>query len=131
MALRDGSTVHVRPVRASDEPFLAEFFAALSPESRAFRFFSAGASVKVCACIMLDDTYESRFGLVATRDDDDHFGQGTDVALGPGRAEVAFAVADDFQGAAWGRSCSPIWRRRPATTGSRPSGPRCYPPIAA
>ena len=99
MALRDGSTVHVRPVRASDEPFLAEFFAALSPESRAFRFFSAGASVKDAARITVDVDYESRFGLVATRDDEDHLvAQGTYASTGPGRAEVAFAIADELAG---------------------------------
>ena len=99
MALRDGSTVHVRPVRASDEPFLAEFFAALSPESRAFRFFSAGASVKDAARITVDVDYESRFGLVATRDDEDHLvAQATYASTGPGRAEVAFAIADELAG---------------------------------
>ncbi len=99
VVLRDGSTVHVRPVWASDEPLLAEFFAGLSPESRAFRFFSAGASVDDAARITVDVDYESRYGLVATRGDDDHLvAQGTYAKTGSDRAEVAFAIADELAG---------------------------------
>ena len=40
VALRDGSTVHVRPVRATDAPAVRAFFERLSPESTGLRFFS-------------------------------------------------------------------------------------------
>ena len=42
VVLRDGSTVHVRPVREDDEPALTEFFRGISINSMALRFFSAG-----------------------------------------------------------------------------------------
>ena len=37
--LRDGSTVHVRPVRPDDAESIRAFLETLSPESIAFRFF--------------------------------------------------------------------------------------------
>ena len=40
VVLRDGSTVHVRPVRAEDAAAVHAFFQGLSPESIALRFFS-------------------------------------------------------------------------------------------
>jgi hypothetical protein len=40
VALRDGSTVHIRPLGFDDEAALADFLAGLSVRSRAFRFFS-------------------------------------------------------------------------------------------
>ncbi len=42
--LRDGSSVHVRPVREDDRAAMAEFFGGLSADSRGLRFFSAGAN---------------------------------------------------------------------------------------
>ncbi len=99
VALRDGSTVHIRPVRAADESHLVEFFGALSPEALAFRFFSAGASLDAAAKLTVDVDYRSRYGLVATRGGDDRLvGQGTYVQSGPGRAEVAFTIADELRG---------------------------------
>ena len=41
VALRDGSTVHVRPVRAEDAAAVQAFFKGLSPESITLRFFSS------------------------------------------------------------------------------------------
>src|SRR3990172_11874557 len=40
VVLRDGSTVHVRPVRPNDEAALLSFFHGLSADSRQLRFFS-------------------------------------------------------------------------------------------
>ena len=40
VVLRDGSTVHVRPVRPDDEARLLAFFRSLSGESLTLRFFS-------------------------------------------------------------------------------------------
>jgi hypothetical protein len=39
IVLKDGSTLHVRPVRADDGPGMRAFLDALSPESIVFRFF--------------------------------------------------------------------------------------------
>jgi hypothetical protein len=45
VALRDGSTVHVQPVRPADEDALGEFLASLSIDSRWLRFFG-GANME-------------------------------------------------------------------------------------
>ncbi len=39
VVLRDGSTVHVRPIRQDDEERLLAFFQSLSVQSRRLRFF--------------------------------------------------------------------------------------------
>ncbi len=86
-------------MRPGDEPSLIEFFGALSPESRAFRFFTAAASLEGAARLTVDVDYESRYGMVATRGDGDRLvGQGTYVATGPSRAEIAFAISDELKG---------------------------------
>jgi len=98
VALRDGSTVHIRPVREGDQPGLAGFFASLSSESRAFRFFTAAASTERAAEAAADVDYVSRYGLVATRGDEGRLiGHGTYIKSGPDRAEVAFAIADEMR----------------------------------
>ena len=99
--LRDGSTVHVRPVRPDDREALKRFLERLSPDSRSLRFFSLGVNLDGAADWAADVDYDLRFGLVAlggtrqavvghatwSRDDpdDDH-------------AEVAFEIADAYQG---------------------------------
>src|SRR6516225_7674696 len=65
VVLRDGSTLTVRPIRPDDEQALARFFAALSLESRVFRFFAAVANVDASARRMVDVDYASRYGIVA------------------------------------------------------------------
>jgi acetyl coenzyme A synthetase (ADP forming)-like protein len=101
VVLRDGSTVHVRPVRPDDREALKKFLERLSPDSRSLRFFSLGVSLDGAADWAADVDYERRFGLVAlggrrqavvghaafTRDEPDD-----------DRAEVAFEVADAYQG---------------------------------
>ena len=64
-----------------------------------FRFFSGGVDLERAARLAVDVDYERRYGLVATRGDDEHVvGQGAYVGTAPGGAEVAFAVADELQG---------------------------------
>ena len=101
VVLRDGSTVHVRPVRKDDREALSRFLERLSPDSRSLRFFSLGVNLAAAADWAADVDYERRFGLVAlggprqavvghatfNRDDPDD-----------DRAEVAFEVADAYQG---------------------------------
>ncbi len=121
VALRDGSTVHIRPVRADDEAAMRAFYAHLSIESRAFRFFSAGANLDRAAKQSVEVDYLDRYALVATVGHDhrivghaiyvrldrphDH---GSEIAVAEAgttgsapsvvAAESAFAVADDYQG---------------------------------
>ena len=97
VVLRDGSTVHVRPVRAEDEEAIHEFLESLHPESRMFRFFSVATDLRAVARSMVDVDYSRRYGLVAIRDQT-VVGQGLYFGDGPDDAEVAFAVADRLQG---------------------------------
>ena len=47
--LRDGSTVHVRPVRHGDREALKKFLERLSADSRSLRFFSLGVNLDAAA----------------------------------------------------------------------------------
>ncbi len=98
VVLRDGSTVHVRPVRADDGPAIHAFLDAISPESIGFRFFGV-PDLDWATAWSVDVDYADRFALVAEsgspltivahaayiRTDSDH-------------AEIAFLVADSWQG---------------------------------
>ena len=97
IVLRDGSTVHVRPTGDEDVPRLRAFLASLSERSRWFRFFSAGVD--------LDDAARRAavpgegLSLLALRGAEGTVvGHGTYIRSAPGRAEVAFAVADAWHG---------------------------------
>ena len=97
--LRDGSTVRVRPVRADDRDELRAFFERLSDDSRAFRFFSGAVNLDRMAEWAVDVDYATRYGLVATSGEEGRIvGHGSYVGGERGRAEVAFAIADEVQG---------------------------------
>ncbi len=99
MALRDGSTIHVRPVRADDEEAMHRFLTDLDPGSRMFRFFSGGTDLEAAARMMVDVDYSERYGLIAVRGgNEDVVAQGNYFGIAPGQAEIAFAIADRLQG---------------------------------
>jgi acetate---CoA ligase (ADP-forming) len=99
VALRDGSTVHVRPVRDADEEAMRRFVEGLDPGSRMFRFFSGGTDLEASARLMVDVDYSQRYGLVAVRGASDEIvGQGNYFGSAPGQAEIAFAIATSMQG---------------------------------
>ena len=100
VALRDGTTVKVRPLVADDEPGLRSLFDGLSLESRTLRFFSAGADVHRAATYMASLTADRGQALVAvTGDPEEIVAHAAYVREGDaGRAEVAFEVADAWQG---------------------------------
>ena len=98
VVLRDGSTVHVRPVRADDGPAIRKFLEGLSPESIGFRFFGT-PDLDWVTNWSVDVDYADRFALLVEG--------GTPQAVvahaayirqDPGQAEVAFMVADAWQG---------------------------------
>ena len=98
VVLRDGTTVHVRPVRADDGPAIRAFLEGVSPESIGFRFFGA-PNIDWTTRWAVDVDYADRFGLVVE--------SGTPRAIvahavyvraGASRAEVAFLVTDTWQG---------------------------------
>jgi acyl-CoA synthetase (NDP forming)/GNAT superfamily N-acetyltransferase len=99
LVLRDGETVRVRPVQPDDEPRLVAFLEGLPAEARAFRFFSGGLSMRRAARYAMSQLDAGGFGLVAVA------GEPSVVVAHAmwsrptyGAAEVAFAVAGDWQG---------------------------------
>src|SRR5262249_2044096 len=100
-------TVHVRPVRPDDEQSLLALFRSLSDQSRWLRFFSPvrDATLSAAAHNEAIVDYRRTFGLVAATGVDDRLvGHALYASLdendvkGGLHAEVAFAIADDFQG---------------------------------
>src|SRR5215208_6770338 len=97
IVLRDGSTVSVRPATEEDVPRLRDFLAALSEESRWFRFFSAGVNLDWAARGAAAPG--DGLSLLALRGAEGAVvGHATYLPDGKGRAEVAFAVADAWHG---------------------------------
>jgi len=98
VVLRDGSTVHVRPVRGDDEAQIREFLEGLSPESIGFRFFGAPDLNWVTAW-SVDVDYADRFALVAVSGATPAIiAHAAYIRTGDDKAEVAFLVADAWQG---------------------------------
>ena len=99
VVVRDGSTLHLRPVRAGDEAALHEFFERLSDDSWSLRFLHGRAATLPDIARLVDAEYEDEFVLVAEAG-----GRLSGVASysrdqqSPDRAEVAFTVADALQG---------------------------------
>jgi acetate---CoA ligase (ADP-forming) len=102
VALRDGSTLHIRPVAAEDRPAIDVFLRDLSQESVGFRFFGA-VNLEWVAEWAVDVDYADRYALVAVTGPERRIvAHAAYVHTGPGsageRAEVAFLVADAWQG---------------------------------
>ena len=110
--LRDGSSVHVRPVREDDRAAMAEFFSGLTADSRGFRFFSAAANVEGEAARAVDVDYADRYGLIAMRGED---------ARPVGHSAYVRSSEDARRGrvCGGGRAAGP-W---PGNDPARPSGP--------
>jgi acyl-CoA synthetase (NDP forming)/GNAT superfamily N-acetyltransferase len=99
VALRDGSTAHVRPVVPADQPALRDFLAGLSENSRWLRFFSLGVDLDKAAARAAAGDRADGYGLiVATGAQERVVAHAVFEVERPGRAEVAFAVADEMQG---------------------------------
>jgi len=104
--LRDGSSVHIRAIRPTDQPQLLRLFEELSARSVYFRFFQTKTRLTDNELRYFTDLdFIHHIGLVATlwEGREEHL-----LAVGrcicpatenpPRRAEVAFAVADAYQG---------------------------------
>ncbi|MGA8297197.1 MAG: GNAT family N-acetyltransferase [Acidimicrobiales bacterium] len=97
--LIDGRAVHIRPVRPPDGPSVQRFYGSLSKESLRLRFFGSVSEIsprELERTVNVD--YAGRMALVA-------FVRGEmvgiaryDVTDDSSIAEVAFVVADEFQG---------------------------------
>jgi GNAT superfamily N-acetyltransferase len=98
VVLRDGSTVHVRPIRAADKPAVRAFLEALSPESIGFRFFGV-PNLGWATSWSVDVDYADRFALIAESGAPHKvISHAAYVRIDDQRAEVAFMVADAWQG---------------------------------
>ena len=99
IVLRDGSTVHLRPVTPGDGPLVEELLRGLSPDSLATRFFSGAVDIPRTAELLVQVDGRHAFGLLALQGAPPHpVAHGLCVRTGSGRAEVAFTVAERFQG---------------------------------
>lgn len=91
--------MHIRPVRPQDRPSLLTFLEGLSEESRYLRFFAGAVDLERHASWAADVDYVTRYGLLVTAGPDATVvGHAAAMRTGPDRAEVAFAVADEYQG---------------------------------
>jgi acetate---CoA ligase (ADP-forming) len=101
IVLRDGSTLHVRPVRPDDEAGLLAFYSALSEEARLMRFFSPLSDAALVQQVHRDTTVDHvrRVGLVGIHGPRQEIvAEASYAAIDGDHAEVAFAVADAYQG---------------------------------
>lgn len=96
--LRDGSAVRFRPLGAGEEPALREFVERVSSDSLYSRFFGT-PSLDRAAASLADCSHPGDVALVAEAGARPsivaHAGAFT---IGQDRAEVAFLVADEWQG---------------------------------
>jgi acetyl coenzyme A synthetase (ADP forming)-like protein len=100
-ALRDGSTVRVRPVLPDDESRIHAFLHGLSEESRRLRYFAAVSDDRLRdeARRQANIDPAKAAGVVAIAGGDDHVvGHAEYDVIDGDRAEVSFAVADRMQG---------------------------------
>ena len=117
LVLRDGVTLHLRPIRGDDGPGLLALYDRLSPESLYFRFFAVPDRNAGKADYLSQVDYDRRYAIVAER-------EGAIVGVArwerladrPTHAEVAFTVADEFQGRGLG---SLLFRRLAALARAR------------
>ncbi|HET8631360.1 MAG TPA: GNAT family N-acetyltransferase, partial [Thermomicrobiales bacterium] len=99
IVLRDGSTIHVRPIRPDDADRLLAFLEGLSDESRTLRFFSPAVNLPAAARRESDVDYVRSFGLIATTGADERIaGDAIYVKTAADRAEVALTIGDEYQG---------------------------------
>jgi acetyl coenzyme A synthetase (ADP forming)-like protein len=98
VALRDGSTLRIRPVLADDRERIRAFLDQLSLESIAFRFFGV-ANLDWVSNWSVDVDYADRYALVASAGPDQGIVAHSAYArTSADRAEVAFMVSDAWQG---------------------------------
>jgi GNAT superfamily N-acetyltransferase len=99
----DGAIVRIRAIRPDDRDRLHDHFRALSPQSVYFRFMGIRRDLSPDDLTRLTDLdFKNHVGLAATLTDN---GVERFVGVGryicgedPHRAEVAFAIRDEFQG---------------------------------
>jgi GNAT superfamily N-acetyltransferase len=101
--LRDGSPIHIRAITSADKDLLLAHFSGLSPDSRYTRFFGAKRTLSRDELVRLTELdFADEVGFAATIIEENR-----ERFIGIGRyfrmpdrtrAEVAFAVLDEYQG---------------------------------
>ena len=104
VALRDGTTVTIRPICPDDASRLQALFHRLSPESIALRFLGQPKDLPLEQARQLANVdYQKRMALVATRQhgDEEHIiavaRYAVDATGQPDLAEAAIVVEDEYQ----------------------------------
>jgi RimJ/RimL family protein N-acetyltransferase len=98
VALRDGSVVTLREIEPSDADALVRFHERLSPESIRMRYFSSHphlSQIETARLTTVDHRDRQAFVVVA---DGEIVGVGRYVRANTDDAEVAFIIADAWQG---------------------------------
>jgi hypothetical protein len=121
--LRDGRRVEIRALRPDDRAALISAVGRTSDQSLYRRFFGAkrGFSEQEIA-FFLNVDFVSHIALVAVMEEDRQpviIGGGRYVVVQPGKAEVAFAVVDQYQGKVLARHLCVISPRLPVELGLR------------
>ena len=99
VVLRDGSTVRIRAMQPSDEAGLCAMLNSLSEDSRWLRFYCLQNSAGLAAEAHREANLDHAFGLIACSGDDERVvGHAFYAVIDEQRAEVAFTIANDFQG---------------------------------
>ena len=99
VVLRDGSTVRIRVMTAADEPLLLSLLQSLSEESRWLRFYSTASGNALVSEAHREATLDRTFALLAFSGVEERVvGHAFYAAIDAHRAEVAFTIANDFQG---------------------------------
>ena len=99
VVLRDGSTVRIRVMQPADEAGLCALLTSLSQESRWLRFYCLQNSSAIAAEAHREANLDQAFGLVACSGNEERVvGHAFYAAVGEERAEVAFTIANEFQG---------------------------------
>jgi acetyl coenzyme A synthetase (ADP forming)-like protein len=99
VVLRDGSTVRIRAMETSDDEALYALFESLSEESRWLRFLSLAKGAALAAEARREVNLDRTVGLVALSGAEERVvGHAFYAGIDEQRAEVAFTIADEFQG---------------------------------
>jgi GNAT superfamily N-acetyltransferase len=102
---RDGTVVHLRPLRRDERELVARFFSGLSAESRRRRFLQPMPRLPEPMLSRLVEVDGRRHVAMVAEVDGECAGIARFIALAdePGTAEVAVTVADRYQGRGIGR----------------------------
>lgn len=100
VALRDGSTVRIRPARPADATRVEDYLIGLSPETRRLRFWSQAIDVRELARKIVDVDYHDHLTLLVLHGGDEGrmIGGAQFIRIEGGRAELSLSVTDEFQG---------------------------------